>query len=146
MSCIQLDSKHYATAFSGYVSLYCKPYFVKFLGNHILDTEELFLRLIEWNEKAHNERYSGQYNFNLVNILKNEFINKQKNYSPLYPDDDMKEAVRIIKLLQSIDYQCCDSTLYENSDDKKMIKQMIKNLTHFCIYEKLEYSNFEWVM
>lgn len=146
MSCIQLDPKHYSTAFQGYVRLYVKPNFVKYLGDHIQLTEELFLRLIEWNEKAYNQRYGNKFDLKYVEMAKAKFTKHLGKYSPKFLDDDKREAVRIIKLLQSIDYQCSDSDAYEKSNDREELKELISSITHYCIFMNLGYEECEWTI
>lgn len=149
MSCIELSKNHYqkiadsidtivwkfydSTSFNETKSLF-KSHDSKFQAKMILEYVQSLQKL---NLKAYDERYPHQFDagYEIDYVTK---INAM-SWSDL-------NIAQLLKLLECVDYQCCDWKLWERTMEYKILKDIIDDCKSFLIESLPEYEKAAWVI
>lgn len=129
MSCIVHDNKTFNRVFWTIEAAQLGGDIIKGCFRHIYDAGDLVKRLHDWNHRAYCERYREP-----VTIPPYKPRAEAPKLSP----------VELVKLLQSINYQCVDSRAYLESGDKRDVEEAIRGLMAHIVSHLPEYEAAAW--
>lgn len=148
MSCIHLNQNQFIYCLKAYETLYFNHKMCMRFSDHIENIENLFIDLILFNEKAYCERYEEYTNTEPTReMIKKNFNKKYKNFTDIFPIKTSEEiktlSLQAYKFMQSIDYQCCDSSEYEKWNGKRFFKEVQNDFLQVLLNEN-GYNDAKW--
>lgn len=129
MSCIVHSDKNFNRVLWSIEVYQEQKDMIKTCVSHIYDPASFIKRLHDWNHRAYSERYGEP-----VDIPAFKPCSESPKLSP----------VELLKLLQSIDYQCSDSTDYRQSGDREVLRDTVSSLQGLIISRLPEYEAAAW--
>lgn len=102
---------------------------IRYCFRHILDAKTFAKKLRDWNVKAYVSRYKVKQ--------------KKADYEP----SSVCQAftpIELLKILQSIDYQCIDCLQYQKSSEKGDLEKSVDLLMSLIISDSPEYQAAKW--